>query len=297
MTHEEALSAALEAARIKYMKSVKEPWVHELVEALVAERDEARQLVKSVIPAQEAKVNNLAKHLAALRGAAGQVIAANKYEAVGRDGRMRLTEQKLRAEHELIATLTDTAEAAAQWQRSLFTSFVDAILHGDAEHRGWLIECRDNALAGKPVPPPRGQGRTESAEKERDETRREADDYLHELVDERARADDAFKLQAALREALGMARLALGITDILPVPADLPILAKRINAALTDTAEAAAQWVRVPEGHRLVPQYITDVQREAALLTTGAAGEIDWLDDFYEAAVAAAPKAGEAEGE
>lgn len=71
----------------------------------------------------------------------------------------------------------------------------------------------------------------------------------------------------------------------------------KVYAVLTDTAQAAALYQRVPKGHRVVPPQITDIQREAALLTTGAAGEIDWLDDFYEAAVAAAPTAKPQAGE
>ena len=94
------------------------------------------------------------------------------------------------------------------------------------------------------------------AQNERDEARREADDYLHELVDERARSDDAFKQQAALREALEEAK------DTIKAWHDMPISGKkihpkiwdtyakhspemkRINATLADTAEAGARWVR-----------------------------------------------------
>ena len=80
---------------------------------------------------------------------------------------------------------------------------------------------------------------------ERDEARREADDYLHELVDEHARSDDAFKQQAALREAIMQS-------------IDVERSGSAIRAALTDTAKAAAQYQRVPEGWTLKPEQPTD---------------------------------------
>jgi hypothetical protein len=38
-----------------------------------------------------------------------------------------------------------------------------AIAHGDEDHRAWLHEAIVAFAAGKPVPPPRGQGRTATA--------------------------------------------------------------------------------------------------------------------------------------
>ena len=38
-------------------------------------------------------------------------------------------------------------------------SLFDAIAHGDADHRAWLLEAINAHFGGKPVPGPRGQGR------------------------------------------------------------------------------------------------------------------------------------------
>jgi hypothetical protein len=70
-------------------------------------KDNFVRVVQAAI--DEAGLVEQGRQLAALREAAGRVIAANKHEAVGRDGRMQLTKQKLGAEHELIDCLTDTA--------------------------------------------------------------------------------------------------------------------------------------------------------------------------------------------
>ena len=138
------------------------------------------------------------------------------------------------------------------------------------------------------------------ATKERDKARREADDYLHELVDERARADDAFKLQAALRATL----LRL-VDDFGPdVDADgwKDTFSKRhvneARALLTDTAEAAAQWQRVPEGYVVAPVKPTE---EMLAETRGveehrAKAGFRWKKHWawgWQRMIAAAPKAGE----
>ena len=142
--------------------------------------------------------------------------------------------------------------------RSLFTSFVDSILHGDDEHWDWLMECRDNALAGKPVPPPRGQGRAESAEKERDEARLARDELHAAQHREYLQVKELGKQLAALREALDellidLCKLVgpLYARENLPVD-DMPSIAKA-RAALTDTAKAAALYQRVSKGFCVVP--------------------------------------------
>src|SRR3712207_4499958 len=39
--------------------------------------------------------------------------------------------------------------------------FAQAALHGDDEHRAWLMEAAEAFVAGKPVPPARGSGNKE----------------------------------------------------------------------------------------------------------------------------------------
>jgi hypothetical protein len=36
--------------------------------------------------------------------------------------------------------------------------FVGAILHGDIEHRVWLLEAAEAFIKGEPLPTPRGKG-------------------------------------------------------------------------------------------------------------------------------------------
>jgi hypothetical protein len=36
--------------------------------------------------------------------------------------------------------------------------FAIAILHGDDEHREWLLEAAREFIAGRPIPPARGKG-------------------------------------------------------------------------------------------------------------------------------------------
>jgi hypothetical protein len=40
--------------------------------------------------------------------------------------------------------------------------FAKAVLHGDGEHKAWLIEAAEAFIAGKPLPPPRGKGTKQS---------------------------------------------------------------------------------------------------------------------------------------
>jgi len=124
---------------------------------------------------------------------------------------------------------------------------------------------------------------------ERDEARREADDYLHELVDERARSDDAFKQQTALREAIMQS-------------IDVERIGSAIRAALTDTAKAGAQYRRVPEGWTLKPEQPTDDMLSAGGKVQIYSPIVGHLGKKIALAVygrmyAAAPQAGEPEGE
>lgn len=40
--------------------------------------------------------------------------------------------------------------------------FAKAVLHGDDEHKAWLLEAAEAFIAGKPLPPPRGKGTKQS---------------------------------------------------------------------------------------------------------------------------------------
>jgi hypothetical protein len=42
------------------------------------------------------------------------------------------------------------------------TAFAKAVLHGDDEHREWLLEAAQEWNAGRPLPAPRGKGVVQS---------------------------------------------------------------------------------------------------------------------------------------
>jgi hypothetical protein len=46
------------------------------------------------------------------------------------------------------------------------SQFADAILHGDDEHRQWLLEAAEAFNGGLPMPPPRGKGASVTASPE-----------------------------------------------------------------------------------------------------------------------------------
>lgn len=108
---------------------------------------------------------------------------------------------------------------------------------------------------------------------ERDEARREAEDYKEQWEEQCRQRDDAVvhavnqgKQLAALRGALEfyadpdivIGRIVDGKIDAQPNGNSVA------RAALTDTAEAAAQWVRVPEGWDSFVSLVIHACREAA---------------------------------
>ena len=143
-----------------------------------------------------------------------------------------------------------------------------------------------------------------SAVEERDEARREADDYLHELVDERARADDAFKQLAALREALDTITRSFW-TDGEPGDERVADLQEMAKAALAYAAKAAAQWVRVDDEHVVVPLEPTNIMASKGSEgldayyhgAKGDPGHYGSIKSVYRAMIDAAPKAGEPESD
>lgn len=44
-----------------------------------------------------------------------------------------------------------------EWQRAVM-EFAEAVLHGDGEHRAWLMEAAEAFIVKRPLPPPRGKG-------------------------------------------------------------------------------------------------------------------------------------------
>src|SRR3954468_18360273 len=75
-----------------------------------------------------------------------------------------LMSQALAAADTFVSPAEDAADSVRRFAR--------AILHGDEDHRAWLIEAAEAFIAGKQMPEPRGGGMPTSpeldAEKERD---------------------------------------------------------------------------------------------------------------------------------
>lgn len=55
------------------------------------------------------------------------------------------------------------AELAEARERAV-RRFVGAILHGDSDHRDWLIRAGEAFISGNDMPPPTGKGRADTAE-------------------------------------------------------------------------------------------------------------------------------------
>lgn len=53
--------------------------------------------------------------------------------------------------------LNPTADYVADPEEAV-RAFTKAVLHGDDEHKAWLLEAAENFIAGKPLPAPRGKG-------------------------------------------------------------------------------------------------------------------------------------------
>lgn len=53
-------------------------------------------------------------------------------------------------------------QSLADWREAFadeaVREFATAILHGDDEHRAWLLEAAEAFIAGHPLPAPRGKG-------------------------------------------------------------------------------------------------------------------------------------------
>ena len=131
-------------------------------------------------------------------------------------------------------------------------------------------------------------------EAERDEARREAEELRSDL----AYSKNEFELRADLAETQGRQLAALRkALEQLRQHTDGPIsgsVAKLVCDALTDTAEAAAQWVRVDKAW-------ADALKAAALAVRGSYVSHSIHADNIEAAILglrppAAPQAGEPEG-
>lgn len=64
-------------------------------------------------------------------------------------------------ERTLERQLAEARETPPRWQPFVI-AFARAILHGDMEHRGWLLEAADAFVAGMPIPEARGGGNKEA---------------------------------------------------------------------------------------------------------------------------------------
>jgi hypothetical protein len=55
-------------------------------------------------------------------------------------------------------------EAATELERLMgeVRAFAKAVLHGDDEHKAWLLEAAEAFIAGEPLPAPRGKGTRQS---------------------------------------------------------------------------------------------------------------------------------------
>lgn len=133
-----------------------------------------------------------------------------------------------------------------------------------------------------------------------DKARREAEeriprhvyDEVHDLNEKLA------KQLAALREALGW--LLDEVEGYLETRPDDPIdhQTKLARAVLTDTGRGATQWVRVPEGHVVVPVEPTPEMSDAGMNTVGYQGvpiSRGAAIHCYDKMLSAAPQAGEPE--
>jgi hypothetical protein len=56
--------------------------------------------------------------------------------------------------------MTDSFQDAALVQSDAepVRAFAKAVLHGDNEHKAWLLEAAEAFIEGKPLPEPRGKG-------------------------------------------------------------------------------------------------------------------------------------------
>jgi hypothetical protein len=63
-----------------------------------------------------------------------------------------------------LTTLQSRLEAVKAERDAQVLAFAEAVLHGDNEHRDWLLAAAKAFVAGGPVPPPNGKGRAEAAE-------------------------------------------------------------------------------------------------------------------------------------
>lgn len=55
-------------------------------------------------------------------------------------------------------TETEEGTVGEDYDAKKIREFARLILHGDEEHRDWLIEAADAFIAGEEMPPPRGKG-------------------------------------------------------------------------------------------------------------------------------------------
>ena len=122
---------------------------------------------------------------------------------------------------------------------------------------------------------------------QRDEALREAEDWKRRQADARAEAEELGGQLAALREA---ARKVCEETD------DIPWWIGELKTVLSDTAKAAAQWVRVPEGWKPMPPHLTydmDLRGceadQADYSGAGPGHQSESIADIYRAIFAAAP--------
>ncbi len=89
--------------------------------------------------------------------------------------------------------------------------FAKLVLHGDDEHRGWLLEAAERFIAGEPMPEPRGKGKTEAAldaaiaalQSENARMRAERDAFAALIVSamKQRRRTDYAKILATIRRA------------------------------------------------------------------------------------------------
>ena len=81
--------------------------------------------------------------------------------------------------------------------------FVLQILHGDTDHRAWLLDAASEFVMGRPVPPPSGLGRAEQAEARAAAAERTAIKRERQLADLETQNE---AVRRALQQALKLAK-------------------------------------------------------------------------------------------
>ncbi len=128
----------------------------------------------------------------------------------------------------------------------------------------------------------------DGARHEAEELARTVDQEMAEVELQTGLAETRGKMLAALREALE------GMLEDFGAPYDGHLSVETARAVIADTAKAAAQYQRVPEGWGVFPVESTEQMRESAMDKDGgdyAHDALGYYEDIWDHMIAAAPTA------